>query len=219
MLFDVCMADDGQGGVAVWQITESEDTLLDLLRQTVHPGVWPSVTAGLEPLHNPARRCEWLAVRVLVARFLGAGKVIAYHPSGAPRLTDGSTFISISHTKGYAALAWHGTHAIGVDIEQRTDRVMRVVSRFVNADEQCALTTFGIPSPDGELLLWTAKEALYKLVGIRELDCQYGLTVDIAAPIAAEGQLKARCTDTEREYSLTYRFTSDFVLTLAQGDD
>ena len=216
MLFDVSMADDGQGGVAVWQITESEDMLLDLLRQTVHPGVCPSVTAGLEPLHNPARRCEWLAVRVLVARFLGADKVIAYHPSGAPRLTDGSTFISISHTKGYAALAWHGTHAIGVDIEQRTDRVMRVVSRFVNAAEQCALTAFNIPSPDGELLLWTAKEALYKLVGIRELDCQYGLTVDIAAPIAAEGQLKARCTDTEKEYSLTYRFTSDFVLTLAE---
>ena len=65
------------------------------------------------------RRLEWLAVRVLLYTLSGEEKEIAYHPSGKPYLADDSASISISHTKGYVAVALGlPGREVGVDIEQ-----------------------------------------------------------------------------------------------------
>jgi len=199
------------GGLAVWQIVEDEATLLAILRDMLKPDVYAALLSGLTSLHNPTRRGEWLAVRALVAHCLGGDKVIAYESSGCPYLTDHSCEISISHTKGYAALVWHPTQAVGVDIERRTDRVMRVVKKYVNEAEQTALKGSSFHSPDGELLLWTAKEALYKVARIRLLDCLYDLTV--AIPLSADSHnTTAWCEANQTMYALSFVFSSDYVL-------
>lgn len=194
----------------MWQITESEALLLRQLADMLPPHVFALVEDGLTKLHNPSRRQEWLAVRMLVAQCLGRDKAILYEPSGRPRIGDGSCEISISHTKGYAALVWHPTLAVGVDIERQTDRVMRVVRKFVGDEEQAALRTSPFVSPVGELLLWTAKEALYKAVGIRELDCLHSLTVQL--PAADSCRTTAFCDANQTTYEVSYVINPAFVL-------
>jgi len=198
------------GGLAVWQITEREDELLSQLSVLLPAQVLKQVEEGISSLRNPTRRQEWLAVRMLVALCLGSDKTVCYEPSGRPCIGDGSCEISISHTKGYAALVWHPTLAVGVDVERRTDRVMRVVRKFVNDEEQTALDTSHFVSPDGELLLWTAKEALYKAVGIRELDCLHALTV--AIPPAGSCRTTACCDANQTTYEVCCSFSPEFVL-------
>ena len=202
------------GGAAIWQIAESEEELLALLASLQTEKAFAAVKAGLAELHNPSRRREWLAVRMLVAQCLGNAHIISYESSGRPFLADGSWQISISHTKEYAALAWLPDGTVGIDIERRTDRVMRVVRKFINAEEQAALDASHFSSPDGELLLWTAKEALYKAVGIRELDCMEALTVHIPSP--EEQHTTARCTTNGATYKIEFLFAEEFVCSLAR---
>lgn len=208
--------------VAVWHIIEDEETLLAQLAEAQCAEAFAVVQKGLPAFHNPGRRREWLAVRLLVATCLGGDKTVSYDPDGRPFLTDRSCEISISHTKDYAALAWHLFRPVGVDVERKSDRVMRVVRKYVNAGEQTALESSRYCSPDGELLLWTAKEALYKAVGIRSLDCLEELSVDVPMnPVPSVGAMpevwdltSARCSANHAGYNVWFCFTNDIVLSL-----
>ena len=93
---------------------------------------------------------------------------MVYLPSGKPYLADGSAHISISHTNGYVAVALHPTEEVGIDIERYGVRVCRVVSRFVRPDEEKTMN-------QGDevyvlLLHWSAKETLFKVMGVEGVD-------------------------------------------------
>ena len=67
----------------------------------------PCYDAQLLEKKNESRRAEWLAVRLLVKELFGSECEVAYHPTGRPYLKHGTAHISISHTKGFAAVAYH----------------------------------------------------------------------------------------------------------------
>lgn len=144
------------GGIAIWHIAESADELYDMLHTQRYD-------AALSAIHHEARRTEWLAVRVLLAHILGSDKEIAYHPSGKPYLVDGSYHISISHTKGYAAIAYHSSREVGIDIERISSRVERIADRFTHASEMAYMNECDAHEHLMRLLInWSAKETLYK---------------------------------------------------------
>lgn len=76
------------------------------------------------------RKLEWLSVRVLLYSMLQEDKEIGYSSEGKPHLTDNSSFISISHTKGYVAVILSSVAPVGIDIEQYGQRVKRVYDRL-----------------------------------------------------------------------------------------
>jgi phosphopantetheinyl transferase len=154
-LYTHCIFEDG--GIAIWHIEESTEVLYALLGTTRYDD-------ALATISHEARRAEWLAVRVLIAQLLGADKEVLYQTSGRPYLADGSYHISISHTKGYAAIAYHRSSPIGVDVEQIASRVERIAFRFTHPDEAAY-----IDGCDTKRRLmywvinWSAKETLYKV--------------------------------------------------------
>lgn len=92
---------------------------------------------------------------------------------------DGSRYISISHTRGYVAVALHSSCEVGMDIEQYGTRVRKVASRFIRSDEEPAMM-------EGDevyalLLHWSAKEALFKLMGVEEVDFIRHLRIFLSA--------------------------------------
>ena len=176
------------GGVAVWHIEEDESELVELLTAS-GSCMAADYAATVASWRSESRRKEWLAVRILVARCLGAGCRIAYLPSGRPYVADGSCRISISHTKGFAAIVWHARCAVGIDIEQRSERVMRVRSKFVNAAEQELASTI-----EGALCIWCAKETAYKILDTPTIDLQQEVTVTVPKNTKANRSLvKMRC--------------------------
>lgn len=147
-----------EGGLAVWHITESAEELYTLLATDRYD-------AELVDKRCEARRAEWLAVRLLLAQVLGTDKTIAYHASGCPYLTDGSWHISVSHTRGYAAIAYHRTGRVGVDVEYISPRVERIAHRFTRPDEEAYMASHDeCERMMYHLINWSAKETLYKLV-------------------------------------------------------
>lgn len=115
---------------------------------------------------NDRRRKEWLTVRILLRTLLGREVEICYHPSGKPYLKDESFFISITHTIGYVGVRL-AHHPVALDMEYYSKRVLHLIPRFVSVDELQYIN----PDYDVEmaLVMWSAKETLFKLFDISDV--------------------------------------------------
>jgi phosphopantetheinyl transferase len=191
---------------AIWKMEESEDSLLSLLP---HPSTY---IQQIQHFTAPHRRQEWITVRVLLYRMLGCEKDVQYKDNGKPFIVDGSYHISISHTKGYAAVILSKQHEVGIDIEQLGRRVEKVVSHYMRSDE--------IPNLyQGDkiwslLLHWSAKEVIYKCLDIAEVDLIKHLRI-YPFTVQQEGEFRSQEYRTSRQqvYLIYYQIHSDFVLT------
>lgn len=190
----------------VWKIEESSETLLALLKNA------EEYLPELDGIRTEHRRREWLASRVLLQELLGSPLRIAYHLNGAPYLPDSPLHISISHTKGYAAVLLQNHPAAGIDIEYHSERVLKIRSRFMAPEEEAGIDKEH--ETEHLLLHWCAKETLFKMIGQEEVDFRKHLHVR-PFRYAEEGSCTAHETRTEQGsvYRLNYLVTPAFVLT------
>ena len=196
--------------LAIWQIAESEEELTAPL-----PHGEELLAEARQRFKAAGRRLEWLAVRRLMHQ-LGIASPIAYLPSGKPYLKDDERHISISHTRGYAAVAISGTNPIGLDIEQRTDKVCRVQHKFLSPEEKSLLPSEK-KNVEALLIIWTAKEAMFKLVDREGIDFadHFHLAPFTVAP-AGECTARETFTPERRTFSLRYWVLPEFVMTLGE---
>lgn len=172
----------------------------------------PLVTAVRQQFPNsPHRRMERLCTRALLQCLTGLTGV-EYHPTGRPYLTGDYRHISISHTKGYAAVVV-STERTGIDIECYSDRVARVAPHFMRSDEQ-ALPYLGT-DVWSLLLHWSAKETLYKFLDIEGTNLKRHLRISPFIP-QRQGIMQAREFRTPQcqAVQISYRIYPDFVLTM-----
>lgn len=192
--------------VGVWELSETVDELIAQFRFSHYWG------DRFSAFTSDARKLEFLAVRLLLKELCGEEKEIAYYPSGRPYLKDGSANISISHTKGFVAVALHSTQLIGVDIEYYSSRVERIERRFIRADE-----SLNLPDRDRTralLIYWSAKESAFKLLDEEGVDWRDHLQVH-PFQLAEKGsfQLTEYKTENQFIYQMYYWSRPDFVLT------
>ena len=196
------------GGIAIWHITESPDTLYALLATAKYD-------VQLAAKKNDSRRAEWLAVRLLVKELFGSEAEVAYHPTGRPYLKGADTYISISHTRDYAAVAYSTAGPIGLDIEHISDRVERIAHRFTSTDEAAYIDTHGQQDrPMYHLINWSAKETLYKLLDDTRM-ADFKAAFHIAPyTLASKGMLDATLLAAyDGRVAVHYRLFPDFVCT------
>lgn len=196
------------GGIAIWHITESPDTLYALLATAKYD-------VQLAAKKNDSRRAEWLAVRLLVKELFGSEAEVAYHPTGRPYLKGADTYISISHTRDYAAVAYSTAGPIGLDIEHISDRVERIAHRFTSTDEAAYIDTHGQQDrPMYHLINWSAKEALYKLLDDTRM-ADFKAAFHIAPyTLASKGMLDATLLAAyDGRVAVHYSLFPDFVCT------
>ena len=126
--------------------------------------VRPQDVASAARFQNDKRRREHLAWRRIVRRELGRDVVIDYNDVGAPTVDTPNIYISVAHGGDAVAVAI-ADRRVGVDIESSERNFERALSRYASADEVAL-------SNDERWLcmLWTAKEALYKLYGERGVE-------------------------------------------------
>ena len=192
----------------VWQMGESYEELCALLP--------PAMVAEAESrFQAPHRRREWLSVRALLRELAGGDCEILYQLSGKPYLSDASTFISISHTRGYVAVIL-GRKPVGIDIEQYGPRVHKVASRFMRTDE--AAVPFEGDDTWSLLLHWSAKETMFKCLDSEAVDFQEHLRIFPFTPVR-QGVFHAReyKTTARRTFFIHYLLHPDFVLTWQVG--
>ena len=195
--------------VAIWQITETNEELVSSL-----PDGKSLLAEADGRFKATSRKAEWLAVRRLMHE-VGCREEIKYHPSGRPYLESGDFYISISHTRGYAAIALHRSIPVGIDIEQRTEKVCRVQDKFLSNEEKLFLPSEK-KSVEALLIIWTAKEAMFKLVDKEGVDFAEHLHTRRFI-LGETGVFEGNETYTAKRqsFSLHYRIFPDFVMCLS----
>jgi phosphopantetheinyl transferase len=192
---------EGDSVLAVWRCDES---LEELTAAIPFP---QSVLSEAERFRAQHRREEWLAVRALFYTVMGRYVPIRYESSGKPCLEEG--YISISHTKGYVAVAYSRSREVAVDIEQYGERVVRVAPRFMNPAEDGGGDVWSL------LLHWSAKETVYKLVGDSAVDFAHSIIVrPFRVGDAGVMSVSAQCPGgVWRVFPVRFVKDPDFVLT------
>lgn len=145
--------------LGLWQMDESPEQLFDL-----YPHLLPYRSSLDDKYKNDGRKLEFLAIRALMYEMLrvnGASKGLLSHAGDFIHNGQGKPLfrgyhVSISHTKGYAALILSKKSEVAVDIEYMSDRVERIASKFLRKDERA-------DSLDAKLVHWCAKETVFKL--------------------------------------------------------
>ncbi|NDV64598.1 4'-phosphopantetheinyl transferase superfamily protein [Bacteroides sp. 224] len=192
---------------AIWKQEESIDQLLMKLPVMGRA----EYLKGMEAFTSESRRLEWLAIRVLLFELLGEMKKVLYEPSGKPYLADASAHISISHTKGYVAVIVSRRHEVGIDIEQYRDRVLKVAHKFVREDEKAHI------NPEKEilslLLIWSAKEVMFKCMNESEVDFRAHLMVELPADSKPFMNCREYRTSLRKRFLIYYLTHPDFVMT------
>ncbi len=158
---------------------------------------------------SEARRKEYVFVRALLERMTGAKQVILHDKSGKPYL-DGNMQISLSHTKGYCAVIVSDSRAVGIDIEYMSDRVDKIARKFIRNDEPMATTI-------QKLLLWSAKEAVYKLFSSYRLD-YFEMRV-FPFEVSWQGIMRIENLRNHSIVDVAYRVCQNYVLTYTIGDN
>lgn len=110
------------------------------------------------------RRREFAATRILRHRIFGF-KHIHYDKHGAPYIDD-EGFISISHARGIVGIALCKNFRVGLDLESIDVKAMRLNEKFLSTQEKQMLNINDSLEMTGA---WSAKEALYKLAGRKEI--------------------------------------------------
>lgn len=134
------------------------------------------------------------------------GLVINHDSDGAPQVEG--FHVSISHTKGWAAMILSRHHRNGIDMEYVSYRVNKILPRFMRNDETQD-TLYGI------LITWCAKEAAYKYYHEQHL----GL-LEMRLPPFTLRDTGVACLENLRQgerVTVNYEANDDFVLTYITG--
>lgn len=191
------------GKLLIWKVTESID---ELLLEIEHP----DTIADFQKIKTTKRQFEFLSVRVALKKLLGREFYIFYTDSGKPFLQKSCYNIGISHSGVWIVVAAHPALQIGVDIECPTDKIQKLYKRFLSEREQADLSN-GTNIKQLQIA-WSAKEALYKIIGQEAVDFATQLRI---CPFDAEeesGELWMEHTVNAKLYNLYYFQNTDYTL-------
>lgn len=187
---------------ALWHISEGEPTLQSQLEEKCP-----------EDFVHETKRLEWLAGRLLL-KTLVQDVGLTYRGTakdryGKPLLEGSSIHISLSHSYPWVAAQIDNRFPAGIDIEQPRAK-LRVVAHRVFSPREVADAGDDLTKL---CIYWSAKEALYKYHGKRELLFSDHLAVD-AFSLSTSGSIHGSIeADGVKSFvPLAYRVAEDYVV-------
>ncbi|HEX4956949.1 MAG TPA: 4'-phosphopantetheinyl transferase superfamily protein [Lacibacter sp.] len=166
---------------------------------------------------HPHKRLQHLAGRYLLPILFEDFPLeeILIADTRKPFLPDEQYHFSISHCGNYAAAIASTEQRVGIDIEHPTEKIFRIIHKFLNEDEKQLLNQ---PMSSSQLLqtatlLWSAKEAMFKWYGDGGVDFRKHMQIQHVSGTEEEGKLQ--CIFNKREsipLPVHYRFFNELIL-------
>ena len=150
--------------IGVWHISESEDffrTRVPLQREITH---WH-------------KRLQHFAGRLLLKELYPEFPLefIQIADTRKPFLQNEPFHFSISHCSDYAAVIVSREYRVGVDIERITDKVAKIVPRFLSAEECLLLPRETVN--ETATLCWGVKESIFKWISMGGVDFKKDIVI------------------------------------------
>jgi phosphopantetheinyl transferase (holo-ACP synthase) len=185
--------------MGVWRVEENEAQLKERVGGTFFP--------GLEKISHPRRRLEWLCARCLIQEF-GYNSLVKYHPTRRPFLAYSKAHLSITHSYPLVSVIVSPNHYVGIDVESFSRPFSHVAHKYLSLRE---MKWVDVHDSRRMSLIWSAKEALYKLPGMDGL-CGADMNVRPITEISDRGNLTAsvKVGGSVQQFSLQYTFVGHF---------
>lgn len=194
------------GEIAVWQVSETEQELLDIV------SIPKDELEEVFMYKSEVRRKEKLAVRALLNTVFEDKVYLGHHDNGSPFIQNNLTHISISHSGKYVAIITHPTEDVGIDIDS-LDRDYSAVEKIALSEDE--IDDLSNKNRNTQLAIyWCAKEALYKRMGQSGVDFSKQMEIDKFNP-KDEGEIEATFIDKdgeEEEFDMEYEIFDDYVM-------
>lgn len=202
MIYEQFISEDAH--ILIWEITETVEELSSMLSNL------DDYVVDFQKMGTAKRQLEFLTTRIAINLMLEQDVIVIYDLAGKPHLKDNLFNISISHTKNWVAVMTHPSKNVGIDIECISDRVSKVYPKFLSDKEQRHLTAKD-NNTQKLLLAWSAKEAIYKIIGMDAVDFKTQLEL-YPFDFYNEGTLNIEHLPTKNVFQLSYKVTKYFNL-------
>ncbi len=190
----------------VWNLTETLDELLDLVSPDEND------IEILDSISHDIKKKEYLAGKNAISQMCFLEKIpfegIDKDEHGKPYLRNSTYEISVTHTLEYIGVVLSKAGAVGMDIEKPRNQIFKVIGRLCSKDE----LDWVAEDIDKATILWSAKEALYKLYGKRKVDFKENLTLS-EKPEGLFGKIKM--ADYEAEHKVFIQKVAEYWLVIA----
>lgn len=117
------------------------------------------LTESTKTYKNESRLNEHLSVLYLISKLTGIQQGYFFDEYEKPICQQSGHRLSISHTDNYAVVMIAEKGFLGIDIEETTRSMQKAAPKFINETEQQ-----WVCSNIDLIRVWTAKEALYKMI-------------------------------------------------------
>ncbi len=198
--------------IIVWKSIEQMKILLQ------NASLSQSETTEWNSFQSESRKREWLTVRNALQILIPGsnGSSIYYNVNGKPQLQK-EGFISISHSQEYIALLKTHVPEIGIDIEIIHPRIVKLSQKFLCEDEKLSV---GDENQLEKLhVMWGAKEVLYKIHSIGDIDFKKDLRVHPFI-YKTSGELEASILKKgyQKDFKIFYEKIDQYMLSWATSN-
>lgn len=162
---------------------------------------------------NKLAKEQFLAVRKIL-KLENPSYKIRYNESGKPSINSDLN-ISISHSNFMAAVVFSGDAKTGIDIELKRSKVISIQDKFLNEYEK--LRTKYESDIVYLTKIWTAKESIYKALGIKGISFADNIIIKKISNNKGEGRyLKGK---EKIKFDLIFFSIDDYILCYAQSNN
>ena len=202
---------DSKAEIAVWQVTETEEELIQL------SSVPTDEMEEISLFRNESQRRQKLAVRALLNEVFEEKMYLNHHDNGKPYLENCVTNISITHTDKYVAIIICDDDELGIDIESLDRNFAPVEQKALSEDE---IDDLDDDKKNEQLAIyWCAKEAIFKRMSQNRVNYAEQIEVE-KFNLKKEGELEATFIhkdEYEEEFELEYMMFDRHVLVWLVG--
>ena len=194
--------------LSIWSIEESLDFFLSNLRLT------KNCEQRLDRLKSDEMKKQFLAVRKLIQLNGISLDSLSYSSEGIPFLNNEKN-ISISHTKGFSAIAI-SPKPVGIDIQDSRDKILSISKKFINSNERDLIDASSIKELT---LVWCIKEATYKVHRKPGLDFRDEIKIQSISNNLSHSTVEVEKLDKKYFFESFNITESDYICSIVQFNE
>lgn len=153
------------------------------------------------------REIEKAGARHLLSELLQTSLYeLNYTLENKPFLKGRTEHISISHSHDKLVIILNRKENTGIDIEQIRDKVINIQGKFLSEQE----LKFTNEDPEKLITFWAAKEAMYKVYGLKEVEFIANLKVEDYTSAEITGHIEM--PDMRKSYRLIHEKIDNYKM-------
>lgn len=166
----------------------------------------------LESKKTDLSKEQFLSVRKLL-ELENPNFKIRYDKSGRPSINS-KLNISISHSKELAGIVLSNSSKIGIDVQASESKILNITNKFLH-DSEVLNTEYDV---DNLIMIWTAKESIYKALGINGASFSENIIIDRIIEKEQKGEGYYLKGNKKIKFILNFFFLDNYTICYAHGE-